>query len=241
MIHLILKLHEVNFEMPFCPKCGSTVDENAQYCPNCGTLLKPEQAPGVPPTAGAPPRQRSFLERIYASLMLDPSLYEEVESDRAATTQALLVVAIGSISHGIGNALAQVLRGSAAAGVGTGFFGGLVSALFGWLIWSFITYLVGTRVFGGKANYGELLRTIGFANAPSILGFFTFIPILGGLVSFAIWVWGLAAMVIAVRQALDFSTGQAIMTAVVGFIAAIIFFVVVGLLLALPFIFLTRF
>jgi len=168
--------------------------------------------------------------------MLDASLYEEVEADQTATTQALYVVLLASVSHGIGTAISQGLRGPGAAGVGIGFFGGLVSALLLWLVWSFITYFVGTRAFGGRATYGELLRTIGFANAPNLLGIFTFIPILGGLLSFALWVWALVAMIMAVRQALDFSTGKAILTCVVGFIGAVVLFAIVAIILAVPFI-----
>jgi hypothetical protein len=97
---------------------------------------------------------------------------------------------------------------------------------------------VGTKFFGGIASFGELLRTIGFADSPGVLLFFSFIPILGGLLSFGVWIWGLVAMVVAVRQALDFSTGKAILTCIVGWITALVFLVIIGLLFALPFLFL---
>jgi hypothetical protein len=100
---------------------------------------------------------------------------------------------------------------------------GLILSLVGWLIWSFITYIIGTKIFGGIATYGELLRTIGFADAPGILLIFSFIPLLGGVLSFIIGIWGLVAMAIAVRQALDFSTTNAILTCIVGFIAYLVF------------------
>jgi hypothetical protein len=166
--------------------------------------------------------------------MLDTSVYEEVEADRTATTQALLVVVLASVSQGIGRALSNMLRGFGPTRVGVGFFEGLLAALLLWLVWSFITCFVGTRLFNGRATYGELLRTIGFANSPNLLGIFTFIPILGGLLSFALWIWALAAMIIAVRQSLDFSTGQAIMTCIVGLVAAIVLFVITAIILAVP-------
>ena len=120
--------------------------------------------------------------------------------------------------------------------IGTGLFSGLFLALIVWYIWSFITYLVGTKIFGGTASAGELLRTIGFADAPGVLLIFSFIPFLGGLISFAVSIWGLVAMVVAVRHALDFSTGKAILTCVAGWIVSIVLLVIIGILLAIPFI-----
>jgi hypothetical protein len=167
---------------------------------------------------------------------LDISLYEEVERDDRATTQALIVVILSSICSGIGTALSNALARNELGGIGIGLFGGLFSALIVWLAWSFITYFVGVKVFGGTASYGELLRTIGLADAPGVLLVFSFVPILGGMVSFAVWVWGLMAMVVAVKQALDFSTGKAVLTCIVGWITALVLLVIIGILLAIPFI-----
>jgi hypothetical protein len=119
---------------------------------------------------------------------------------------------------------------------------GSLLALLGWGIWSFITYFIGTRVFGGTATYEELLRCIGFSDAPGVLSILSFIPVLGGLILLVTWIWSLVAMVVAVRQALDFSTGKAILTCIIGWvvrIVVIIVFVFIGVLLegliALPF------
>jgi len=168
--------------------------------------------------------------------MLDVTLYEEVEADETATTQAILVVILSSVCSGIGTAISQALSGHGLGGMGLGLIGGLFSSLIAWLIWSFITYIIGTKVLGGVASFNELLRTIGFSNSPGILSILSFIPILGGLISFTVWIWRLAAMVIAVRQALDFTTGKAILTCVIGWIVAILFLVIIGMVLALPFI-----
>ena len=102
-----------------------------------------------------------------------------------------------------------------------GLFTGLVASIIGWLAWSFFAYILGTRVFKGpetSATWGELLRTIGFSNSPGVLRLFSFIPFLRGIISFGATVWALIAGVIAVRQALDFSTGRAIATCIVGWI-----------------------
>jgi hypothetical protein len=91
-------------------------------------------------------------------------------------------------------------------------------AVLGWLLWSGIAYLIGDKVFGGTATWGELLRTIGFAQSPGVLLILGIIPVLGGLVSMVVGIWMLVAGIVAIRQALDFSTGRAILTALLGWI-----------------------
>ncbi len=60
-----------------------------------------------------------------------------------------------------------------------------------------------------------------------MLRIFGFIPILGGLIAFVAWVWGIITVIIAIRQALDFSTGRAVITAIAAAIAA-------GIVLGIP-------
>jgi hypothetical protein len=81
-----------------------------------------------------------------------------------------------------------------------------------------------------EATYGQLLRCIGFSDSPLVLSILGFIPLVGGLISFVASIWALVAMIIAVRQALDFSTIRAIATCIVGFIVLIIISAAVGLL-----------
>lgn len=151
----------------------------------------------------------SLTQRMMGAAMLNVATYEEVEADRTATSQAAIVVAIVAVATAIG-----------AIGEGTGgIIAGLIGALVGWLVWSAITYFVGTKLFGGTADLGEMLRTIGFAQTPGVLNVLGIIPILGGLVRFVVFLWVLVAVVVAIRQALDFSTGKAVGTAIVGAIA----------------------
>ncbi|RLI51326.1 hypothetical protein DRO61_02680, partial [Candidatus Bathyarchaeota archaeon] len=159
------------------------------------------------------------------------TLYDEVETDETATLQALFIVIIASVSSGLGSAISVAMLGVNLSIILASLVSGLILSLVGWLIWSFITYIIGTKIFGGIATYGELLRTIGFSDAPGILLIFSFIPVLGGLISFVIGVWGLFAMAIAVRQALDFSTIKAILTCIVGFIAYMAFELIIFFLI----------
>jgi hypothetical protein len=167
----------------------------------------------------------SMINRMIRAAKLDVTLYEEVEADTSATGQAVLVVVLVSLIIGIGSAIGSIIHGGG-LWILWGLLTGIAGSLIGWLAWSFFAWLLGTTIFKGpetKSSWGELMRTIGFAYTPSVFAFFSFIPFLiGSIIAFAAFIWFLIAGVIAVRQALDFSTGRAIVTCIVGGIIYII-------------------
>jgi hypothetical protein len=144
---------------------------------------------------------RSIVDRMKGAAMLDVATYEEVEHDQDATGQAAVVVVIVAICTAIG----AIWRG------GPSIIAGPISAVLGWLLWAAVTYIIGDKVLGGTATWGELLRTIGFAQSPGVLMIFGIIPILGGAVR----------IIVAIRQALDFSTGKAVVTALLGWLSLV--------------------
>ncbi|HJU65200.1 MAG TPA: YIP1 family protein [Gemmatimonadaceae bacterium] len=162
--------------------------------------------------------QRSLTERMKGAAMLDVSTYEEVEADQTATAQAAIVVGIVAVASAIG---------SLGAG-GRGIIGALIGAVVGWVVWAGITYLIGDKLLGGTATWGELLRTLGFAQAPGVLLVLGIIPFLGVLIKVAVSIWMLVAGIIAIRQALDFSTGKAVLTAVLGWLGLMLVTMLLG-------------
>jgi Yip1 domain len=167
----------------------------------------------------------TLTDRMQRAARLDTQLYAEVEADRTATTQALLVVVIVAVASGIG---AAVL-----GGLGTmlpSLFAGVMREIFGWAVFSFAAFYVGTRMFGGTATWGGLLRTLGFAHAPGVLYLFTFIPVLGPLIALAAFVWTLIASYIAVRQAHRLDGGKTIATVIVAAVATMLVWLVLGIL-----------
>jgi hypothetical protein len=168
-----------------------------------------------------------LLERMMRAARLDVSLYEEVEHDLNATSQAATVVGIVALCSGLGNGIALAMGGQTGTAI-IGFIGGIVMAFVGWIAWAYITYFVGTSLFKGQATPGELLRTIGFAQTPGVLSILGFVPILGAFVGLVVFVWMIIAGVVALRQALDISTGQAIITAIIGFIPLLLMYDVLG-------------
>ena len=160
-----------------------------------------------------------FIERMIRAAKLDVNLYEEVEADKTAIGQATGVVVLSSLAAGIG---------SISMGGGNLILGTIV-ALVGWYIWAYLTYFIGTRFLPEaqtKADHGELLRTIGFSSSPGIIRVLGIIPALTNIVFTIAGIWMLIAMIIAVRQALDYkSTGRAVGVCLIGWIIQIILFV----------------
>lgn len=162
----------------------------------------------------------TFSRRVWGAATLDVATYEEVEADRTANGQAFVVVLLSALGAGIGS-------------IENGGVGGIVwsslAALCGWWIWAWLTYLIGTRLLPGEntvADHGELLRTIGFSSAPGVLRIVAVLPLVDGLVYSVATLWMLVAMVVAVRQALDYhspehgftsGTGRAIAVCAIGF------------------------
>jgi hypothetical protein len=163
-----------------------------------------------------------FTERMIRAAKLDVNLYEEVEADKTAMGQAMGVVVLSSLAAGIG---------SISTG-GRNLIPVTIAALVGWYIWAYLTYFIGTKFLPEtqtKADYGELLRTIGFSSSPGLIRILGIIPGFTNLVFSVAGIWMLIAMVIAVRQALDYtSTLRAVGVCLIGWIIQSIF---VGLLL----------
>ena len=160
----------------------------------------------------------SFKDRIIRAAKLDVHLYEEVEADKEAIGQAMWVVILSSIAAGVGS----IARGGV-----SGLLIGTILALVGWYIWAYLTYLIGVKILPEpqtRADPAELLRTIGFSSSPGLIRVLGIIPGLTGVVFLVASIWMLVAMVIAVRQALDYkSTLRAVGVCAIGwFIQAVI-------------------
>ncbi len=171
----------------------------------------------------------TFLRRLIGAAVLDAATYEDVEADRGATSQALAVVVLSSLAAGIG---AQGLNGGAATM--TFFAGASVIALLAWAAWALVMYQVGGRLLptaDTQVDVGELLRTLGFAATPGLIQVFGALPGLWIPVWILATLWTLAASVVAVRQALDFtSTRRALAVCGLGWAVSIGVAVALGLL-----------
>ena len=169
----------------------------------------------------------TFARRVLGAALLDAQVYEEVEADGRATAQAVAVVLLAGAAGGIG------LQG---VGAVPSLVGGVAVALVGWVAWAALTYLIGTRLLPQpqtRADLGQLLRTLAFASAPGVLRALGVIPFLGFPIYAVASVWMLVTMIVAVRQALDYtSTGRAVAVCVVGLALSLILAAIIGVVFA---------
>lgn len=163
-----------------------------------------------------------LIQRMLRAARLESAFYEEVEADKSAMGQAMLVVGLSSLAAGLGagdQGLKAILVG-------------VVTAWLGWLLWAWLTWFIGTKLLAEAqtdADLGQLLRTTGFSAAPGLLRLFGFLPVVGRLVTALAQVWMLAAMIVAVRQALDYrGTGRALTVCLIGWLI----YVIIGLVIA---------
>ncbi|NNM05491.1 MAG: YIP1 family protein [Gemmatimonadetes bacterium] len=156
--------------------------------------------------------QGDLVQRMLGAATINIDTFEEVEADETATMQAAAVVAMVAVASTIGGM----------GGENTSLFFAPVAQILGWLVWAGVTYLIGAKIFGGTATWGELLRTLGFAQSPGVLYLAAVLPFVGGIIRLVVPFWMLWAGIVAIRQALDFGTGKAVLTAVVGWLAMII-------------------
>lgn len=158
------------------------------------------------------------------ALKAEAQLYEEVEHDPRATQQVLLVIGIVAVAEAIGIALENLILSRPLSGILAESITGLVLTVVGIGLWSYLLYLVGTRLFPGKATPQEVWRAAGFARSP---GVFLIIPFVGGLAN----LWMIYTNIIAARQSLDLTTGKAILASVISFIPYLIIIGIVQFLI----------
>ena len=147
-----------------CRVCGRGNLESAQFCGSCGAKL----------------RSRSMIDRMIGASLLDVRIYEDVEGDTSATKQAFLIVVLVAVATGIGT---LGVAGSSAALLG------VVFAIAGWATWAWIIYLIGTKVLPQQdthADWGQVARTVGFAQSPGIIRILGVVPVVGGIISLVV-------------------------------------------------------
>jgi hypothetical protein len=162
-----------------------------------------------------------MIDRMTRASQLNVDLYEEVEHNPGLDGEARTVVILVSALAALGVLVTYLFRGNIGAGIG-GAIGTAILGVIQWYLWSFITLLIGTRMFGGTADFGQVSRAIAYASTPNALRVLMFIPILGGLLALIAAIWSAVCGVVAVRQAMDFDSGKAIATVVIAWAIALI-------------------
>ncbi len=165
-----------------------------------------------------------MFDRLMRAMRLDSKFYREAADSSALSGEAALVAVVVALLAAVGGAIGSprpmvLLLVELANGL-----------VFGWLLWALISFLVGT-VLGGKSSVGEMARVLGYASAPRLLGVLGFIPCVGWVFRLAGWLLSLVAGIIAIRESMEFSTGRAVVTAIIGWLVYIAATVTLALVL----------
>ena len=171
----------------------------------------------------------TFGDRVVGALKLDAKVFEDVEHDPTAIGQAVAIIALAALAGSLG-AIWRLGFGSMILSV--------VAALVGYVLWAVVVWAVGTKLMpdpATKADFAETFRTIAFAASPGLLGVVTIIPFLGWLLMLLItpivWLWSMAAMVVAVKQVLDYTdTFKAVIVVLIGFAVYLVFSVTIAMM-----------
>lgn len=169
----------------------------------------------------------AMIDRVLRAAKFDVLFFNKVEADPSLNQEALMVVVLVSGLSAVGSFISGLIYGR---------FGGALLALIStvllgvvnYYIWGYLTHYIGNALFDATSDPGELLRVLGYASGPNALGFFSFIPRLGGFVGFIGSIWALAAGFIGVREALDIETMETLITVVIGWVIIMIITFVVN-------------
>jgi hypothetical protein len=162
-----------------------------------------------------------IFKRVMRAALLDEQFYKEVEADPSLNQEALMIVVAVSVISGIGSFFSGLVAGRP----GAAFLALIVTSAIGvgnYYVWAYVTHFIGTNLFDGDADPGELLRVLGYASAPLLLGLLGFIPCIGWLIALAGAIWALVAGFYGVREALDLDTVETLITVFLGWLAVLI-------------------
>jgi hypothetical protein len=178
-----------------------------------------------------PPQwSRPFPDRLVGALRLDATVFEEVERDEEALGQAAGVIALASLAQALGG-----VDATSTTQLFAGILGMLLAGYFGWVTSTAIIWLIGVKMLGGASTFPRLLRALGFAAAPKILFLLGVLPlgVVRNVIGFGVVVLTTIAFVIAVRQALDATTGRAVLVCVLGVVASFVLAAAFGALVGI--------
>lgn len=171
----------------------------------------------------------TLINDIRRAVTFDASFYRQAANDERYSQQTLIIVMIVAALSGVGAFLSNLLSGH--------FFGALLGlvlgigfAIVGYFVWVYVVQYIGAQFFQGRATVPQLQRTLGYAYAPTALGFFSFIPCIGGLVALVGSLWALACGFFAVREVHQLDDGKTLLTVIIGWVVVMVIAAIVGMI-----------
>lgn len=207
---------------------------NQKSCASLAPLIEPAGSQGEGGTTEKQGSKNGFKDRIIRAAKLDTSLYKEVAADAGTMNQAIFIVLLSAVAAGVGKV---EIRGPGLIFIEP------ISAVIGWYMWTYLTYLVGTRLLlpeevpegGIKSSPGELLRTIGFSHAPGMIRVISIVPGIFNTMYVLGSSWMLVAMVVAVKQTFNYkSTSRVLWVCAISWIMKTLVFITFAYLVGSP-------
>jgi hypothetical protein len=163
---------------------------------------------------------------------LDASVFREVAEDQNALTEAAIIVVVVTFLSSIGTAIGALIGDVGFGSAIVSFFvNWIVAVLIGWIGWALLTYFIGTALFQGRTDIPEMMRVLGYASAPRLLGILGIIPCLGWIAALIGAILALIAGVIAIREAMEFDTGKAVITVLISWVISFVITFAIGLVI----------
>lgn len=162
----------------------------------------------------------AMLQRVVRAVTFDQKFYNEAKYDARLNQEALIVVIAATVLSGLGALFSGLIP----------FLITVVMSVAGYYLLSYFITIVGRNFFNGQGTQEQVQRLIGYAWAPRALGLLSWIPCIGWLVGLVAMLWSVAIAVVAVREAHEFDTTKAIITAVGGWLIVMVLTGLLGLL-----------
>lgn len=171
----------------------------------------------------------TLINDIRRAVTFDASFYRQAANDDRYSQQALTIVMVVAALSGVGAFLSNIFSANFIGAI-VGLVLGIGFAIVGYFVWVYVVQYVGAQFFQGRATAPQLQRTLGYAYAPTVLGFFSFIPCLGGLVALAGSLWALACGFFAVREVHQLDDGKTLLTVIIGWVVVMVISAIVAMI-----------
>lgn len=162
---------------------------------------------------------QQFGSRVVQIAKLDKSTIQELREDKTATGQAIAVLLLVGSCYGFGYGVFSGIQAHNLSPTQTisGTIANLIFTDFAVFVWSATMFLVGTKLFQGKAGYWQLARPLFFSTAPGMLFILIGIPIRPLIIAAAIVAaaWIVVAGFVVLRNVMGFNLQRALLTSVV--------------------------
>ncbi len=178
-----------------------------------------------------------MFQKIMGIITLKAPTYKAVAEDPNATKEAMMIVVIVAVINGlVGGFTTSAVAGDS---IVSGLIRAVIAIVFGLITWYVAAWVLAAvaKAFGGKTDTNEMLRVTGYVYVFNLVGLLALLGLitptllcLAGIVGLVALVLSLIGYVIGIREAAEFSTGNAVITALVAVVVSWIISFVAGLI-----------